>query len=135
MAELRSPRRAVHVPPGRRLTEPLERGVGALVEAGLPVLDRSCATLACALGAIGVVLGLVPLFFGLAWNFGGVAVALAIYAHHRRERGEVRITPVSRPGPASSSVPAPSCSARWTWRSCSAASDRDPDAPRAACRR
>ncbi len=45
-----------------------------------PSLHRACVALAILLGAAGVLLGLVPLFFGLAWNFGGAATLLALCA-------------------------------------------------------
>jgi hypothetical protein len=48
--------------------------------------------MSCVLGALGVAFGLVPLFFGLAWNFGGVAALLATYARYRRRCGDQRIS-------------------------------------------
>ena len=74
------------------LARTAERRVGTLVDTGLPILDRSCASAASLLGALGVAFGMVPLFFGLAWNFGGLATSLAVYARYRHRQGGCRIS-------------------------------------------
>lgn len=71
------------------------RVVLAIIRIAVPVLKRRCATLASVLGALGVAFGLVPLFFALAWNFGGVATLLALYARYRRRQGDHRISRIA----------------------------------------
>jgi hypothetical protein len=90
--EVREARRDRYERSGEGLARAAERGVGSLLRVGVPLLNRHCATLASLLGALGVLFGLVPLFFGLAWNFGGVAATLAIYALYRQRRGDRRIS-------------------------------------------
>lgn len=77
---------------GQRLGAATEGGGLFIVERGMLFVDRRCAGIACILGVLGVASGLVPLFFGLAWNFGGVAVVLAVYARYRRQRGDLRLS-------------------------------------------
>jgi hypothetical protein len=80
---------------GDRFARVTERVVLAIIRIAAPVLNRRCATLASVLGALGVAFGLVPLFFGLAWNFGGVATLLALYARYRRRQGDHRISRIA----------------------------------------